>query len=164
MLNYNKNGESMKKYILSFFIALTVGFLLCKFFLNQYDDYTKISVSSIGDTLYFIQYGVFSSLESMEENTINLENYVYNIDEEKYYVYIGITKDKENKDKLINYYKSIGYDTIVKEYQIKNEKFINELNNYDTLLKETNDDTAIASIINQTLIKYEEVAINGSND
>lgn len=154
----------MKKYILSFLIALVIGFLLCKFFLTQYNDYTKISVSNIGDTLYFIQYGVYSSLESMEENTINLQNYVYNIDEDKYYVYIGITKESENKDKIVNYYKNLGYDVLVKEYQIKNEEFVNQLMDYDNILKETTDETAIASIINQVLIKYEEVAINGNND
>ena len=154
----------MKKYILSFLIALTIGFFLCKFFLNQYNNYTNVTVSNMGDTLYFIQYGVYSNYDSMEENTINLQNYVYNIDDNKYYVYIGITKDEKNKNKIVNYYNSIGYETIVKEYQIKNEKFINELINYDNVLRETTDETAISSLINQILIKYEEVAINGSND
>ena len=154
----------MKKYILSFLIALTIGFFLCKFFLNQYNDYTSITVSNMGDILYFIQYGVYSDYESMEENTINLQNYVYNIDDDKYYVYIGITQDEDNKNKIVNYYSSIGYETIVKEYQIKNEKFINELVNFDNVLRTTTDETAISSLINQVLIKYEEVAINGSND
>ena len=154
----------MKKYALSFFIALVIGFFLCKFFLNQYNDYTSITVSNMGEILYFIQYGVYSSYDSMEENTINLQNYVYNIDNDKYYVYIGITKDESNKNKIVNYYNSIGYETIVKEYHIRNETFINELINYDNVLRETTDETAISSLINQVLTRYEEVAIDGSND
>lgn len=152
----------MKKYFLTLLLALVIGFFLANFFLTQYEDFNGIKVSSNGDNLYFIQYGVFSSYESMEENTISLENYVYNIEDNKYYVYIGITKTKENKDKIMNYYKELGYETIVKEYQLTNTSFLQQLNNYDQVLKQTEDKVAIASIINQVLKKYEEVVINGS--
>lgn len=151
----------MKKYLLTFIIALIIGFFLSNFFLKQYDDFEGIKVSNNGETLYFIQYGVFSSLESLEENTIALQNYVYNKQDNLYYVYVGITKLKENAEKIINYYKSIGNETIIKEYDITNKSFLGLLENYDTVLKNTNDETAIASIINQVLVKYEEVVISG---
>lgn len=151
----------MKKYLFTFFVALIIGFFLCTFFINQYDEYEGIKVSGIGDKLFFIQYGVFSSLESMEENTISLQNYVYNQEESMYYVYVGITKDKENADKIVNHYKSQGYDAIIKEFEISNKQFLELLENYDSILKNTQDETAISSIINQVLIKYEEVVING---
>ena len=48
------------------------------------------------------------------------------------------------------------------EYGITNKTFLELLENYDTVLKNTNDETAIASIINQVLVKYEEVVISGS--
>jgi len=151
----------MKKYLFTFFVALIVGFFLFSFFINQYDDYTGIKVSSNGNELYFIQYGVFSTLESMEQETINLENYVYNINENMYYVYVGITSIGDNANKIVEYYKNLGYETIIKKYSINNSKFIEELNNFDTILSKTSDKTAIASLINQVLIKYEEVVING---
>ena len=66
----------MKKYLLTFIIALIIGFFLSTFFLRQYDNFNGIKVSSTGENLYFVQYGVFSSLESLEENTISLQNYV----------------------------------------------------------------------------------------
>ena len=95
----------MKKYLLTFIIALIIGFFLSNFFLKQYDDFEGIKVSNNGESLYFIQYGVFSTLESLEENTIALQNYVYNKQDNLYYVYVGITKLKENAEKIINYYK-----------------------------------------------------------
>ena len=152
----------MKKYLLTFLAALVIGFFLSNFFLKQYDDYKGIKVSGMGESLYFIQYGVFSSLESLEENTINLQNYVYNKQDNLYYVYVGITKLEDNAKKIVNYYKSIGYDAIIKEFEITNKNFLEILVNYDEVLKNTNDETAISSIINQVLIKYEEVVINGS--
>ena len=151
----------MKKYLLTFVIALIIGFFLSNFFLKQYDDFKGIKVSNKGETLYFIQYGVFSTLESLEENTIALQNYVYNKQDDLYYVYVGITKLKENAEKIVNYYKNIGNETIIKEYGITNKNFLEQLVNYDTVLKNTNDETAISSIINQVLVKYEEVVISG---
>ena len=152
----------MKKYLFTFISALIIGFFLCNFFLKQYNDFDGIKVSGTGEKLYFIQYGVFSSLENLEENTISLQNYVYNEEDNLYYVYVGITRLKENAEKIQNYYKELGYDVIIKEFGISNKDFIKALINYDQLLKSTNDETAIASIISQVLVKYEEVVISGS--
>ena len=151
----------MKKYLFTFFKALIIGFFLTNFFLKQYEDYDGIKVSSTGESLYFIQYGVFSSLESLEENTISLQNYVYNKQDNFYYVYVGITKLEDNAEKLVEFYKNKGYDAIIKKFEITNKDFLDLLVNYDEILKTTNDDTVISSIINQVLMKYEEVVING---
>jgi len=153
----------MKKYLFTFFIAIVIGFFLSYFFIKQYDSYTGIRVSGVGEELYFVQYGVFSSIENMEKETIALENYVYNINEGMYYVYVGITKKKDNANKIVNYYKDLGYETVIKQYEISNNKFLEELTNYDSILSNTTDKTVIASLINQILIKYEEVVISGQN-
>lgn len=154
----------MKKYLFTFLCSLIIGFFLAHFFIKQYKSNTGIKVSLNNEELYFIQYGVFSSKESMEENALTLQNYVYNIEDNLYYVYIGITKDKSVADKIVEYYKKINYETIVKKFNIQNKEFIKLLDNYDKVLKSTSDDTVIASILNQILIKYEEVVINGSQN
>ena len=110
----------MKKYLLTFLIALIIGFFLSNFFLKQYNDFDGIKVSGTGESLYFVQYGVFSSLESLEENTIALQNYVYNKQDNLYYVYVGITKLEENAEKIVKYYKNLGYDAVIKEFEITN--------------------------------------------
>ena len=151
----------MKKYLLTFLIALIIGFFLSSFFLIQYEDFAGIKVSGTGENLYFVQYGIFSSLDSLEENTISLQNYVYNKQDNLYYVYVGITNLEENAKKIVDYYKNLGYDATIKEFGITNKEFLELLVNYDEILKNTDDETAIASIINQVLIKYEEVVISG---
>ncbi len=154
----------MKKYLLTFLIALIIGLFLLNFSLKQYNDYSGIKVSSKYDEVYFIQYGVFSSVESMEENTISLQNYVYTMEDNLYYVYIGITTLEENALKLQKYFESKGYKTILKKFGISNQEFIKLLDNYDEVLKKTDDETAISSVNNQVLSKYEEVVINGSKN
>ena len=151
----------MKKYLFTFLSAIIIGFFLAKFFLTQYNDFDGIKVSSSGETIYFIQYGVFSNLDSLEENTVNLQNYIYNKQDNLYYVYVGITKLEENAKKIVNYYKNLGYDLIIKEFQITNKNFLELLLNYDEVLKNTIDDTVISSVMSQVLMKYEEVVING---
>lgn len=154
----------MKKYLFTFISALIVGFFLCNIFLKQYGNLNIIKASSSGEELYFIQYGVFSSLESLEKNTINLQSYIYNEQDGLYYVYVGITGKKEIADKIVKHYKNLGNDTLIKKFGVTNKKFLDILDNYDQVLENTNDDIAISSIINQVLSKYEEVVISGSQN
>ncbi len=151
----------MKKYLLTFSVALIIGFFLSNFFIRQYNNFNGIKVGGMGEELYFVQYGVYSNLESLEDNTISLQNYVYNEQDNLYYVYVGITKLEENANKIVKHYKDLGYDAIIKKFEITNKDFLELLVNYDEILKGTDDDTAISSIINQVLMKYEEVVING---
>jgi len=153
----------MKKYSFTFLIAIVTGFFLSYFFINQYNDFNGIKVSGTGEDVYFIQYGVFSSLESMEKETISLANYIYSKINNLYYVYIGITKNSNNANKIVDYYKNLGYETIIKKYQITNNSILQIIDNYDKVLLETDDNTTIASLINQILIEYEKEEINGKN-
>lgn len=152
----------MKQYILTFIIALIIGFFLCNFFIKQYDDYNGIKVVNSGYELYFIEYGVYDSIDSMEKATINLENYIYSLNDSKYYVYIGITELEENANKIVNHYKNMGYETSIKKFGITNKEYIKIIKNYDNLIKSIDDKTTLSSIISQMLTKYEEVVIDGS--
>lgn len=154
----------MKKYIFSISIALIIGFLFGKFFLEQYDAYEGIKLSSNeGEMLYFIRYGIYDNEEEMEKNTLSLVNYVYNVVDDKYYVYIGITKEQDNLIKLNNYYSSLGYKTYTEEFLVTNKGFLEELLNFDNILANTNDEIVISSISSLTLEKY-EVIVNGSKN
>ena len=152
----------MKQYIFTFVVALIIGFFLCNFFIKQYNDYNGIRVSNSGYELYFIEYGSYDTINDMEKNTINLENYIYNEYDNKYYVYIGITELEENAKKIVNHYKKLGYETSIKKFGITNKEFMNIIKNYDDLIKSIDDDTAFSSLISQMLTKYEEVVIHGS--
>lgn len=152
----------MKQYILTFVVALFIGFFLADFFIKQYDDYNGIKVSNLGYELYFIEYGKYESIDEMEKNTMNLENYIYNVVDDKYYVYIGITELESNANKIVEYYKKMGYETNIKKFGIANKEFIDIIKNYDNLLSNIEDDIAFSSLVSQILTKYEEVVINGS--
>jgi len=151
----------MKKYIMPILSALLVGFLLAKFMINQYDKKENLkTVFNSYETLYFIQQGVYSTKESMEKNMSDFAYYIYNIENDKYYTYIGITKTKENSDKLKGFYEKLGYITYIKEINVDNIGFVELLNQYDQLLETTEDENTIKAICSQVLSKYEELILN----
>jgi len=141
-------------------LALITGLVLGKFVLNQYDFSGKIiPTMSASKNAYFIQQGVYSSKESMEENTKSFPYYIYMLNNDKYYVYIGITFLEENMEKIKGYYKQKGYTTYVKQININNEDFITVLEQYDILLKETTDSEVVGTVCSQVLNKYEELVL-----
>lgn len=151
----------MKKYIASILSALLVGFLLAKFMIDQYDKKESIkTVFGSSEILYFIQQGVYSTKESMEENMANFSYYIYNLEDDKYYTYIGITKSKKNSEKLQEFYKKLGYIIYIKEISVSSNAFIEILEQYDNLLESTDDESTIKAICSQVLGKYEELILN----
>ena len=60
----------MKKYLLLTILAISIGFFMGKLFLEQYDNYEGLKLtSSNGEILYFINYGEYDSFDDMEHNT-----------------------------------------------------------------------------------------------
>lgn len=159
-------GDIMiKKYMLPTLCALITGVLLGRFVLNQYEFEGKIIPTiNTNKQAYFIQQGVYSSKESMEKNTSSFPYYIYMQENDKYYVYIGITFLEENVDKIKGYYEQKGYTTYVKQININNNNnFITVLEQYDILLSETVDLEVVGTVCSQVLNKYEELVLKSDN-
>lgn len=155
----------MKRYVFPVFLALVTGLILGRFVLNQYEFEGKIvPVGLKSKTAYFIQQGVYSSKESMEENLKDFSYYIYSIKDDRYYVYIGITFLKENLEKIKGYYEKKGYITYVKELSIVNENFTTILEQYDSLLKESDEEQIVDTVCSQVLNKYEELILKNDNN
>ena len=77
-----------------------------KTFLSEMNIYNKANLED------HIKYGEYESMEEMEHDTISLSNYIYNEINNKFYVYIGITNDKDNLVKLTNYFSKLGYNEL----------------------------------------------------
>ena len=146
----------MKKYLLTIIISLLVGFLLSFYMLKEYESIDIIPVFNTKETAYLVQQGVYSSMESMQENTSHLTDYIYSVIDNMYYVYIGISLESDNVEKIQEYYKNKDINTIIKTITISDNDLINSLKQYDMVLKETSEEETIKEIIKQTLSKYKE--------
>lgn len=150
----------MKKTTILYILgAILIGVFIGKYVYNGYQNETKEAFKDMNENIYLLQYGVYSSNDSMVENTKNLKNYFYYIENNKYHVIIGVTMDKDLKDKIKNA-NSIDNDIYIKKVSINNDEFIESLKQYDNLIKNTEDKTTILTAEKQILSKYEELIIN----
>lgn len=138
--------------------ASLIGFLFGKMMIGQYD--SKASLKTVfgeNNKVYFIELGTYDTKEEMEKSVINFTSYIYDNTDGKYKVYIALTQNKENLSKLEDYFKNLGYIIYVREFNVDNELFLQKLREYDELLSGTKEESAIKTIINQTLETYEEM-------
>lgn len=147
------------------FMAIVVGFLMAKFIFSLYDTDTKLTTTfKQTQTVYFLQVGVYSSKENMESSTSSFPYYIYKYENNLYYVFVAMTKNKEVLSKLKGYYKDLGYNIYEKEYNVSNSEFLELLNEYDDLLLKVEDVSTYKTIIGNVLKKYEEVVVNSGKN
>ena len=116
-----------------------------------------INTFSEGKTYYFIQEGVYSSKEIMTENTKDIQVKTVDTLNDKQYVYLGITRDNNNAKKIKDIYEKKGYQIYIKEQNLSNEEFYNNVTQFDILVNSTDKESEILTIEEVVLANYEEL-------
>lgn len=147
-----------KSTILCVLGAVMIGILIGRYIFNEYKAEAETTMKDINSSIYLMQYGVYSTEESMTENSKKLKNYFYFKDNDGYHVLIGITKKEDLKQKIIDSYK-ITEDIYMKKENTNNQEFLNLLDQYDNLVSTTEDEDTIISAEKQILSKYEELIL-----
>lgn len=143
----------MKKIVISSIILITIGFLIGKLIFME----DKNIFKSNNNTYYFLLEGIYSDKDNLENNSKKLSNKIIDYQDNKYYVYVGITRDLEVAKKLENIYENEGYKIYKKEKNIISEEFSTNVEQFDLLIKENNDTDQILTIEEVVLANYEEI-------
>lgn len=117
----------------------------------------SISVFRENDTYYFLQEGAYSSKKIMQENVKDLTNKLTTFEDNKYYVYVGITKNKKNALKIQKIYEDMGYQIYIKEVVLDNEEFANNVTQFDLLVNESESSEDVLTVEEVVLANYEEI-------
>lgn len=143
-------------------IYYAVFFILVGAFFGRYfhDNIQALGVFNTKDSYYFIQEGVYSSKELLNENTKSINNKAIINQNGKYYVYVGITRDLEIAQIVKSIYEKLGYQTYIKEVDFNNNEFANNLEQFDLLIKSSDSDEDILTIEEVILSNYEEIVQN----
>ena len=144
----------MKKTFTFMLIAIILGGICGKILFTKYEETT--SVFNEKENIYFLQEGVYSSLESLNRNTKDINKVIIK-ENNKYYAYVGISKTKDGIEKIKDVYKNKGYSTYIKEKNIVDEGFLTNLQQYDILLDSATTDDDILTIQEVVLSNYEEL-------
>ena len=132
--------------------ALLLGYLCASFVISEYNN----SSLAVNSTVYFLQAGAYNSLESSKNDLTNIDNKITVKENDKYYSYIGITTSLEQAKRIKKLYKKDNVELYIKNVNLDNEDFFNELAQYDVLLENSKSLTEINSVLKTILASYEE--------
>ena len=147
-----------KQKIIYILAAAIIGIAIGKYIYSSYKEETLQTFKSNDEDIYLLQYGVYKNENVMVENTKKLKNYFYYKEENGYHVIIGIIKNKNLKQKIVDSYK-ITENIYMKGVKTNNSEFLNLLDQYDNLISNTDDKDTIISAEKQVLSKYEELIL-----
>lgn len=116
-------------------------------------DFKLLKTFKENNDFYLLQLGTYDTKEIMQRDTRDINPKVYELKNDKYYVYVGISSNMNNLNKIKDIYKDEELTT--KVINIKNEEFINNLRQFDILIDNTNDKDEILTI--------EEVVLSSFN-
>ena len=122
------------------------------------------SINTHGESYYFIQEGVYYDKEILDNNLNKIGQKIIDYKNDKFYVYVGITKDKDVANKLQKIYEKKGFHTIQKEKYLENEEFSNNVTQFDLLINATDITDEILTIEEVVLANYDELIKNSSKN
>ena len=145
-----------KKIILSVVFTMLLGIATAKV---VYSKTISSDDKKSNNTVYFLQLGVYTNKNSMQLDTKGIENKIVTQENDKYYVYAGISKSKKNLEKISKLYKNDGYSLYIKEMSVLNNEFLVNLEQFDKLIESAKTNEEINTINMVILSSYEEMVI-----
>lgn len=145
----------MKKILIISTVFLGLGILLGTKIYHAKDSISN--VFSEGTIYYFLQEGVYTSKEIMEENTKDINIKAIDYKNDKYYVFVGITKEEMIAKKIKTLYENDGYQIYIKEMKFSNEEFNHNVEQFDLLINSATNKNEILTIEEVVLANYEEI-------
>ena len=116
-------------------------------------DFKLLKTFKENNDFYLLQLGTYDSKEDMQRDTRDINPKVYEIKNNKYYVYVGISSNINNINKIKDIYSEEELTT--KVINIKDEEFIANLRQFDILIDNTNNKDEVLTI--------EEVVLSSFN-
>ena len=136
-------------------IAILCGSLTGYTIYNKYDNTTLTFNES--NKVYVLQEGIYETKDSLDRNTRDINPKLVIKKNNKYHVYLGISKSLDGINKIKKIYSKKGYSTLQSELTVKNESFIMNLSQYDILLDSSKNEEDILTIEEVVLSNYEEI-------
>lgn len=145
----------MKKTMFLAVIFVILGAVCGNYLYKKAPD--SVSVFRESSKFYFLQEGIYSSKDIMMENVGDLSNKLVVLKDNQYYVYVGITLDKNNVDKIKKIYEDMGYQIYVQEIELDSEEFISNVSQFDLLVAEADSTDDILPVEEVVLANYEQI-------
>ena len=141
--------ERLKKIFIPIFLSVICGSICGRLLFSIYEDKAVSILDS--NVIYMLIDSTYNDYDSMKASS--LSNYIYYEDDGKYTAVVGITKNKDNIEKIEKIYNK---DLDVKEYLLSDKEIINKINDYDKRIESSSDDEEIRGIVLEMLEIYKD--------
>ncbi len=152
----------MKKNLVILFIVIVLGVLSGKEIYNKINDVYALNNRN-DNYVYLLQLGVYKNKDSMQHDTADINNKLVLKENNNYYVYVGVSRNKDNLKKISSIYNKMGYNLYYYEKEIDSEEFLENLEQFDLLLLNAKSDFEVESINSVILSSYEEMVLKNKN-
>lgn len=141
-------------------IAILIGAVLGNFLFEQYKLESESVIREVNST-YFLMEGSYSTEDQANKAVTdnNIKTYLIVKEDANYIVYLAITKDNDNLDKLKKLYNDLGINCSIKKMSASNEEFLAMLEQMDILLNKTSSNDEILAINEVVLANYQEFVL-----
>ena len=149
----------MKKMIIYAIISITIGYLIGNIIFTNKDIFKK---NNENEKYYLLQEGTYYDDKILSNNYSSIKQKIVEKKENKIHIYIGITRNLEVAEKLINIYDEKKVNLSIVEKYYSNEELKNNIDQFDLLINSSKDKEEILKIEEVVLASYDEI-INNSN-
>lgn len=141
--------ERLKKIFMPIFLSVICGSICGRLLFSIYEEKGEEVLSS--NVIYLLEDSSYNDYDSMKASS--LSNYIYYEDKGKYNAVIGITKNKDNINKIESIYNK---ELNVKKFLFGDKEIINKIDEYDKKIEESNNNEEIRSTVLEMLKLYKE--------
>ncbi len=143
-----------KNFIIPMLLAILIGFFSAKFVFVEKTEREEDYYNA-----YFLQQGVYTNRDVIDKY-IKDRNAIVLKEDNKYYVYLGVTTDRDNASKLKKIYDSNNQELYIKKTKIDDIEFLKNLEQYDILLSSAEKADDVKSINKAIISSYQEMVNN----
>lgn len=148
----------MKKTIVYGLIATILGYIIGNIlFTNK--EFIKIKNDKY--KYYLLQEGIYYD-NSLDKTKSNINSKIVEKDGNKISIYVGITKDLEVVERLINIYEEKNIKLSIVEKNYSNEELKNNIEQFDFLILAAKDKDEILKIEEVVIASYDEIINSNS--
>ena len=144
-----------KNFWIPFTIAIVLGFISAQIVYSTY----RNNLSSSSYNAYLLQIASFENVDSISSDMKDNADYLIVNENNMYNVYVGITTDLSNANKIKNIYEKKDIEVYIKPTVINNIEFVSNLEQYDLLISEVENEDNLISISDVVLSSYEEIVL-----
>lgn len=144
-----------KNFWIPLTIAIVLGFISAQIVYSTY----RNNLSSSSYNAYLLQIASFENVDSISSDMKNNTDYLIVNENNMYNVYVGITTDLSNANKIKNIYEKKDIEVYIKPTVINNIEFVSNLEQYDLLISEVENEDNLISISDVVLSSYEEIVL-----